>query len=145
MRFRSRMLVGLLISAGAMALVCFWAIRSLNAGIKVAGQHKSAQHAVGTIVSVTALPRNEQKGDQAQRMRICFTIDSFTGLSREDQTEYEPAERSRQAREGPRCYDSHGELTGTNLKPGDHVEVHFLLENEGKMDSFGLFTHGHDL
>jgi hypothetical protein len=145
MKLRSRILTGLVLGVGAAILICYWVIRSFETGIRVAVQHKSAQHASGTIRSVLNLSSGSQAGEQEERARVCFSIDSFAEVSNEDRLIYEPAERAREAAKGPRCEVIRVTPSTPPLRPGDHLDVYFLLENEGQIDISRVAIHGHDL
>jgi hypothetical protein len=145
MKLRSRTLIGLSLCVGATILICYWVIRSFDTGIKVAVQHKSAQHASGTIRSVLDLSSGRQAEEQEHRARVCFSIDSFAEVSNEDRLIYEPAERARQAAKGPRCEVVRVPASTTPLRLGDHLDVYFLLENEGQIDISRLAINGQDL
>lgn len=145
MKLRSRILIGLALGVGAAILICYWVIRSFDTGIKVAVQHKSAQRAPGTIRSVFNLSNGSQSGEQEDRVRVCFSIDSFAEVSNEDRLIYEPAERAREAAKGPRCEVIRVPSSTIPLRPGDHLNVYFLLENEGQIDISRVAIHGQDL
>jgi hypothetical protein len=120
-------------------------MRSFDTGMKVAIQHKSAQHAPGTILSVLDLSSGGQAEEQEGRVRVCFSIDSFAEVSNEDRLTYETAERARQAAKGPRCEVVRVTSSTRSMRPGDHLDVNFLLENEGQIDISRLATHGQEI
>jgi hypothetical protein len=148
MKIRSRtsfVVLFLIVGVGLAIPICRRISRSLDANRALAIQHKSAHHSPGTILSVTKLPWDRDSHEESDRVRICFSIDSFAELSSEDRGEYEPAERARQAGNVPSCRDSNVELSEVPLKPGDHLDVYFLLENEGQIDVVRVSTQGRDL
>jgi len=108
-------------------------------------QHKSAQHAPGTVLSIKRIPGEVDSDGPSKQKRVCFSSDSFAEVSNEDRSEYEPVERARQAADGPRCLDLNTDSSAVPLKPGDHLDVYFMLENEGKIDLVRVSAHGRDL
>jgi hypothetical protein len=118
---------------------------SFDAGIKVAVQHKSAQHAPGTILSVFNLSSGSQAEEQEGRARVCFSIDSFAEVSIEDRPIYEPVERAREVTKGPRCEVVRVTSSTRSMRPGEHLDINFLLENEGQIDISRLAIHGQDI
>ena len=107
----------------------------------VANRHKSGQHAPGTVLTVSRI----QSKEKLVPVRICFSIDSFSEVAIEDRDVYERAERTRQKTEGPRCVTSYAHPFADSLKPGDHLDISFTLENGGYIAVSGLSANGHDL
>jgi hypothetical protein len=145
MRRRSRIWIGLLVSIAAPVAICFWVIHTFDANRKLAVQHKSVQHASGTIVSVTEQPHDEQSYDLLPGPRVCFTIDSFAEIPGAERSVYESAERIRQAAHGPRCLETSIDPSAVRIKAGDPVDVYFTLENAGQISIVRISTNDVDL
>lgn len=126
----------------AIALLVYrWADGRFRADMAVANRHKSGQHAPGTVLTVSRI----QSKEKLVPVRICFSIDSFSEVAIEDRDVYERAERTRQKTEGPRCETSYAHPFTDSLKPGDHLDISFTLENGGHIAVSGLSANGHDL
>jgi hypothetical protein len=122
-----------------------WIDYRFREGMAVAVQHKSMQYAPGTLLSISRLPSTLESPKEPQRVRVCFSIDSFDGIAPEDRSFYEATERTRLATDGPRCKVYHANQVIDALKPGDHLEVDFTLENGGIIAVYRLVVHGQDL
>jgi hypothetical protein len=118
-----------------------WADSRFRADMAVAIRHKSGQHAPGTVLTVS---KTELK-EKLPSVRICFTIDSFSEVAIEDRSDYERAERARQKAEGPRCEKSYAIPFADSLKPGDHLDVSFTLENGNRVAVSRLSANGQEL
>jgi hypothetical protein len=128
-----------LIAAGAAAMVYRWVDYRHREGATVAVQRKSGQSAPGTVLSVSRLPADAATTPGPEKMRVCFSIDSFAGIAAKDRSFYESTERARQAAHGPRCEVLPAQQPLEALHPGDRIEVDFTLENGGGIAVSGLF------
>jgi hypothetical protein len=104
----------------------------------------AALHARGTIVSVEEQAHDEQSYDLLPGPRVCFTIDSFDGLSGADRSVYESAERARQAAHGPRCRDTSIDPSAVHFSKGDSVDVYLTAQNAGQISIIRVTSHGVD-
>jgi hypothetical protein len=91
-----------------------------------------------TVVSVADLPADSAR--PGNRVRVCFSIDSFAGIPASDRSYYETHERARQAAKGPLCLD---EARGAATRPGDRLMLSFTLENGGAIAPRELTVDGH--
>jgi hypothetical protein len=148
MNTRSRIVLGVslvLITVGSIVMVNQWIDHRFREGMAVAVQHKSMQHAPGALLSISRLPSTLESPKKPQRVRVCFSIDSFEGIAAEDRSFYEATERTRFAADGPRCEIYPVNQVTDSLKQGDPLEVDFTLENGGKISVYRLVVHGQDL
>jgi hypothetical protein len=100
------------------------------------------------VLSVSPMPQGNEGGPNAgdyPHLKICFSIDSFADIPRDLQEEYARAERLRTAKEGPRCIITHQALHHSDLKPGDPIEVDFLLYGGGVITVSRIVAYGQDL
>jgi hypothetical protein len=102
-------------------------------------------HAPGTIVSVEERAHDEQSEDLLPGPHVCYTIDSFAEIPTFERAEYETAERTRMAKQGPRCHDTAVDPSAVHLKPGDHADVYFRLEDGAQISIVRISIHGVDL
>jgi hypothetical protein len=114
----------------------------LNRGIPQAVQHKSAQHAPGTVLSLTRIPAS---GKEPEHLRLCYSIDSFAEVAAEDRNFYITREHTRLAAEGPRCAPLQIRPQTSSLKPGEPLEIWFLLENGGVIDIARIAAKGQEI
>lgn len=145
MNTRSRIVLGIslvLISVGSIVMVYRWIDYKFRERMAVAVQHKSMQHAPGTLLSISRLPSTLESPKEPQRVRVCFSIDSFEGIATEDRSFYEATERTRLATDGPRCEVYPVNHVTDSLKPGDPLEVDFTLENGGIISVYRLVEQG---
>ena len=131
-------LIGLLAGLGFVILICLLILRSFQrsfeSGLDFAVQHKAAKHAPGTVLSISKLPRENTDRDGWRRATVCLSIDSFADVAAEERSTYEAAEKARRLAEGPRCETFHYHSPSLTLRAGDHLEIVYLLENEGNID-----------
>jgi hypothetical protein len=102
----------------------------------------------GKVLSVSPIEPGKESGKNTgdfPHLKICFSIDSFTDIPRDLQEEYETAEKIRFAKEGPQCIIPHQALRHTDLKPGDPVEVDYLLYGRGVAIPSRIVVYGQDL
>ena len=107
--------------------------------------HNVLRHAPATIVSVEERAHDEQSEDLLPGPHVCYTIDSFADISAFERAQYEAAERTRMAKQGPRCHDTAVDPSAVRFKAGDHADVYFKLEDGGQISIVRISTHGVDL
>ena len=61
---------------------------------------------------------------------MCFTIDSFSDIPHDLQAQYAEAERSRTARDGPRCIQVSGQRSSIAGMPGEAIQVYYCTDTE---------------
>lgn len=123
-----------------LALVCifaaliggyFWIDREFRAAMASSNEFKRMHVAPGTLKSVSGTAnRTPTKTESVRVYNVCFAIDSFSDVPPDLEPEYAAAERSRTAKDGPRCIRvSHQHsIDGT---PGEAIRVYYLLEGHG--------------
>ncbi len=102
----------------------------------------------GTVLSFTPVQvakGSGRDGENFPHFKICFSIDSFEDIPRDLQAQYQTAEKLRTAKEGPRCMVPHEELRHGDLKPGDTIEVDYLLYGSGVITVSRIVVYGQDL
>lgn len=102
----------------------------------------------GTVLSITPVQvgkEPERDVDNFPHFKICFSIDSFKDVPRDLQEQYQTAEKLRTAREGPRCMVPREVLRHRDLKPGDAIEVDYLLYGSGIITISRIVVRGQDL
>ena len=129
----------------ALAWAVHWASVRFGSGLSAGQPRDAIQQAPGTVVGVTNPSSGNPAADSASRVRVCFTIDSFEGLSEEFRSFYQTHENARAAADGPLC-----EIalvpTGTPApETGDHVEIYFMLQDGGGIAPVKLRRKGVDL
>lgn len=144
--FRCRRLLVVAIT-GASTLSAVGCRTSAPRGTGAAGEpdHIILIHAPGTIVSVEERAHDEQSEDLLPGPHVCYTIDSFADVPASERVQYETAERTRMAKQGPRCHDTAVDPSAVHFKAGDRADVYFRLEAGGKISVVRISTRGVDL
>lgn len=135
------------------AITCAAALSAMGCRTKVSTDslegpkpdHNMLLHAPGTIVSVEERAHDEQSEDLLPGPHVCYTIDSFAEIPAFVRAQYEAAERTRTAKQGPRCHDTAVDPSAVHFKAGDHADVFFKLEDGGQISIVRISTHGVDL
>jgi hypothetical protein len=107
--------------------------------------HSLLLHAAGTIVSIEERAHDEQSEDLLPGPRVCFSIDSFAEIPSAERAAYESAERTRLAKQGPRCRDTAIDRSAVHFKTGDPVDIYFKLDDQEQISVARISTHGVDL
>jgi hypothetical protein len=111
-------------------------------------EFKRAHISSGRILSVLQIEPgkdSEQNTKGFPHFKICFSIDSFKDIPRDLQEEYETAEKIRTIQEGPMCIVPHQALRDIDLKPGEPIEVYYLLYGRGVALPTRIVVHGQEL
>jgi len=108
----------------------FWIDRNFHNVTTANYEFKRMHVAPGTLKSVSAVDTKTPVGDSVRTYTVCFTIDSFSDVPRDLQSEYAQAERTRIANDGPRCLRVRNQrsIEGT---PEEAVQVYYLLYGHG--------------
>ena len=108
-------------------------------------EHKSAHTGGGTVVSIArSVPRKSPATAPSRgQYTVCFTLDDW-GKVRDD-PRYETAERERERSSGPRCEAFDSMLGVSKLKPGDKIQIVYMLENDFHIDIASINAFGVDL
>jgi hypothetical protein len=139
----------LLASVGAAAVVAYhWADRLFRNNLAANYEFKRVHVSNGRVLSVSPIEPGKESGKNTEdlpHLKICFSIDSFSDIPRNLREEYETAEKVRIVKEGPRCIIPHQKLRDTDLKPGDPIEVDYLLYGKGVAIPSRIVVQGQDL
>jgi len=119
-----------------LVIVLGWAgYKAAEVSLKASVEHKSAHSGTGTIVSKSELNPVDTPGTAQGRSRyiLCFTIDDWGRVRDSDLATYEAAERQRQLSFGPRCETFDDAPAVTVTRPGDTIQIVYLLENNSQI------------
>jgi hypothetical protein len=123
----------------------FWIDRPFRESMKSNYEFKRMHTAPGTLKSISG-PANKSsvEGGDMRTYTVCFTLDSFSDLTRDLQQEYAEAERSRMTRDGPRCIQARDRrsVEGT---PGEAIQVNYLIDGQGAITVERLVIQGQQL
>lgn len=120
-----------IVAVGSSLIIYNWYASRRAAAIPSAADNEPELHAPATVTSVAQLPGAPDAS--SPQMRVCFTIDSFAAIDRRDRSFYETMERDRLAAHGPRCQIVPARLSPASLRPGDHLDVIFTLQDGGRI------------
>jgi hypothetical protein len=138
----------LLASAFATVAAYRWADGMFRARMHENYEFKRMHVSSGRVVSVSKVKLGQQgegSGEDSPHYKICFSIDSFSDIPSDLQEEYAAAERARTIKEGPHCIISRQTSLPSNLKPGDALEVNYLLYGSGVITVERLVVAGKDI
>ena len=139
----------LLASVGGAAVAAYhWVDKLFRDRMAANYEFKRMHVSTGRVLSVSPIEIGNESGQNKEdfgHFKICFTIDSFMDAPRDLQEEYEAAEKARTAQDGPRCIIPHEALRHTDLKPGDPMEVNYLLNGRGAVSVYRLVIYGQEL
>ena len=108
-------------------------------------EFKRMHVAAGTLKSISrADNQTPPETDSPREYTVCFSINSFSDVPRDLQSEYEEVERARMAKDGPRCIRerNQGSFNGT---PGETIQVYYLIYGQGAITVERLAIRGHYL
>ena len=140
-----------LIVGGAIAAlvgVCFgyfWIDGRFRESMASSYEFKRMHVAPGTLKSISAADNKTLAESNGPREHtLCFSIDSFSDVPLDLQSEYEEVERTRTAKEGPRCIRARNQssIDGT---PGQAIQVYYLLYGQGAITVERLVIRGQEL
>jgi hypothetical protein len=137
----------LIVVCGSAALIggYLWIDRKFHNVMTTNYEFKRVHMAPGTLKSVSAADiQTPVEGDGTRTYTVCFTIDSFSDVPRDLQSEYEQAERTRTAKDGPRCIrvSNQRSIDGTPKEP---IQVYYLLYGQGTITVERLVIGGKEL
>jgi hypothetical protein len=138
------MLAGL----GGLRMAYRWVDGLFRAQMVAYYQFKRAHVSGGKILSVSMVQPNQQatnRSDDSRRYKICFSIDSFSDIPQDLQSEYETAERSRERTEGQPCGITRQTQLPAYIKPGEDIEVVYLLYGRGIITFERLVVDGQEV
>ena len=144
----SIMVCVLLATVGVAVVAYHWVDRLFRDRMAANYEFKRAHVSSGRVLSVSPIQQGKESGQNAgdfPHFKVCFSIDSFADIPRDLQEEYETAERLRTAKDGPRCIVPHEALHHSNLKPGDPIEVDYLLYGGGTITVSRIVVYGQEL
>jgi len=150
MKARSRVLVvvGIVVACFAATVVMLnLAGRAFKRSMAASYEFKRGHIAPGTVTSFQVLRKstNDAGAQTTGVSTVCFTIDSFSDVPNDLQTEYADAERARMAKEGPMCITARGPIGQIQMAPGNPIKIEYLLENSGVIDVSTVVIHGQEL
>ena len=123
----------------------FWIERAFRDSTKSNYEFKRLHVAAGTLKSVSMMDiKTPDKGDSTRTYTVCFTINSFSDVPRDLQSEYEVAERRRATNDGPRCIrvSNQRSIDGT---PQEAILVYYLIYGQGVITVQRLLIRGQEL
>lgn len=129
----------------ALAWTIHWASVRFGVGLCAGRPRDAMQQAPGTVVAVTNPSSGKPAADSAGPVRVCFTIDSFDGLSEEFRSLYQVHENARAAADGPLCEIALVPADTPAPAAGDHIEVYFMLQDGGGITPVKFRRKGVDL
>lgn len=138
----------LLASAVAAVAVYRWADGMFRARMHENYEFKRMHVSSGEVISISKVKLGQQgkdSGEDLPNYKICFSIDSFSDIPSDLQEEYAAAEKARTIKEGPQCIVSRQTSLPSNLKPGDALEVNYLLYGRGVITVERLVVAGKDI
>ncbi len=109
----------------------FWIDRKFRESMASSYEFKRIHLAQGTLKSISgANNKTAAETNSPREYTVCFSIDSFSDVPRDLQSKYEEVERTRTAKEGPRCIRERNQssIKGT---PGQAIQVYYLLYGQG--------------
>lgn len=141
MRTVSRTLSAVLVASIGIAVLAasYWWLNSrYTKGMAFAVQHKSVKHSSGKMLSVVALAPDDAAQRGPTKYNVCFSIESSSEIIDSERGEYQAA-LSR-----PFCRNSKNPAAA-KLKPGDGLEIGYLLENEGQISVARIEASGQSI
>jgi hypothetical protein len=123
----------------------FWIDRTFRESMASSYEFKRMHVAPGTLTSISGADNKTLAETNSPReYTVCFSIDSFSDVPRDLQSEYEEVERRRTAKDGPRCIRerSQASIDGT---PGQSIQVYYLLYGKGAITVERLVIRGQEL
>ena len=129
-----------------LALVCvlavliggyFWLDRKFHEAVASNYEFKRMHVAPGALKSISE--------GAAASPTMCFTIDSFSDIPHDLQAQYAEAERSRTAKDGPRCIRVSGQRSPIAGMPGEAIQVYYLLYGHGVITVERVAIRGQEL
>ena len=129
------------------ALICgyLWIDRRFRESMASSNEFKRLLFAPGTLKSVSGADnRTPAETNSPREYAVCFSINSFSDVPRDMQSEYEEVERTRMAKEGPRCIRERNQssIDGT---PGEAIQVYYFIYGQGTITVERLVIRGQDL
>jgi len=141
-------LMKVLVVGGVLAALIgsyFWIDRKFRESMASSVEFKRMHVAPGTLTSISGAD-NKTLADtnKPREYTVCFSIDSFSDLSRDLHSEYEEVKRTRTAKDGPRCIRARyqSSIDGT---PGQRIQVYYLLYGKGAITVERLVIQGQEL
>lgn len=138
----------LLAGAGVAVVAYGWADRMFRTSMAENIEFKRMHHAPGKVLSFSIMKPAQQVhgiGEGSPQYKICFSINSFSDIPSGLQEEYAAAERARSLKDGPQCIISRHTSLPANMKPGDALEVDYLLYGKGVITVERLVASGQDI
>ena len=108
-------------------------------------EFKRMHVARGTLKSISGADSKTPAGTDTRReYTVCFSVDSFSDVPSDLQSEYSGAERAHTAKDGPRCIrgSNQNSIGGT---PGEAIQVYYLLYGQGEITVERLVIRGQEL
>jgi hypothetical protein len=123
----------------------FWIDRRFRESMASSYEVKRMHVAPGTLKSISGADNKKiAKSDSPREYTVCFSIDSFSDVPRDLQSEYEEVERTRTSKDGPRCIRERNQssIDGT---PGQAIQICYLLYGQGAITVERLVIRGQEL
>jgi hypothetical protein len=121
----------------------FWLDRKVRRDMAFNYEFKRMHVAPGTLRSISG---GASTSSSAHAPTVCFTIDSFSDIPHDLQAEYAAAERSRTAKDGPRCIQVSDQRSSSIAgMPGESIQVYYLLYGHGVIDVESVAVRGQEL
>jgi len=125
--------------------------RAIDSGIQASIAQKSARTTTATVVRSFASisPAPTGSSDSQRLYTICYTLNGLDQIEADMRAGYEAAEHHRERALGPRCRTTVSTVAG-KLRPGDGLQVRYLLANDYQIDiaaveAFGVELRGNDV
>jgi hypothetical protein len=138
----------LLATAGAALVAYRWVDGVFRVRMTDNYEFKRMHTSRGEVISISPMQAEQQAKGGAPgppHYKICFSIDSFSDIPLDLQAEYAAAESARNIKEGPQCITSRNASLPASLKPGDTLEVDYLLYGRGIITVERLVASGQDI
>jgi hypothetical protein len=122
-----------------------WIDRRFRESMASSYEFKRMHVAPGTLKSISGADNQTPAETNSPReYTVCFSINSFSDVPRDLQSEYEEVERTRLAKDGPRCIQerNQGSIDGT---VGEAIQVYYLIYGQGAITVERLLIRGQDL
>jgi hypothetical protein len=122
----------------------FWIDRTFRESMPSTYEFKRMHVAPGTLTSISgAVNKPLAETNSPREFTVCF-FDSFSDVPPNLQSEYEEFERTRTAKDGPRCIRERNQrsIDGT---PGQAIQIYYLLYGKGAITVERLVIRGQEL
>lgn len=101
-----------------------------------------SEQQASTLYHATATVERAERN--ADGIRVCYSVSSFTDLPAADRSFYQTTEAARAAGHGPRCLTTQS-AAAEGVQPGSSLDMYFTLLNGGKIAIVRVAAAGNNL